>query len=154
VALELDDLEFTEKGLLVTVRKSKSDQEARGHQRAIPHGRRKETCPVRAIQLWIEAAGLSEGRVFRSMDRHENLRESMSTRAVADVVKLYAELAGLDPTEFSGHSLRAGFVTSAAERGARAERIMDHTGHKSVAMIRVYTRRTDVFEDHARKGLL
>lgn len=78
----------------------------------------------------------------------------MSTRAVADVVKACAKRAGLDPAEFSGHSLRAGFVTSAAEKGARAERIADHTGHASLAMIRVYTRRVDAFADHAGDGLL
>ena len=66
----------------------------------------------------------------------------------------YAKRAGLDPADFAGHSLRAGFVTSAADRGARLERIMDHTGHKSVSMVRVYTRRSDAFADHAGEGLL
>jgi site-specific recombinase XerD len=92
--------------------------------------------------------------VFRSVDRHGRVGSGMSDRAVADVVKLYAERAGLDPAAFAGHSLRAGFVTSAAERGARAERIMDHTGHRSVAMVRIYTRRADAFADHAGTGLL
>ena len=69
-------------------------------------------------------------------------------------MKAYAARAGLEASEFAGHSLRAGFVTSAAERGKRAERIMDHTGHKSVAMVRVYTRRSDAFADHAGEGLL
>jgi integrase len=73
---------------------------------------------------------------------------------VADVVKHYAKAAGFNSTEFAGHSLRAGFVTSAAERGARTDRIMDHTGHKNVAMVRVYTRRSDAFVDHAGDGLL
>lgn len=154
VALKLQDLDATDRGLIVTLRRSKSDQEGQGHRRAVPFGRRKETCPVRAIREWVEAAGINRGRLFRSVDRHENVHGSMSARAVAPVVKAYAELAGFDPTEFSGHSLRAGFVTSAAEHGARVERIMDHTGHKSVAMVRVYTRRADAFEDHAGKGLL
>ena len=73
---------------------------------------------------------------------------------MADVVKHYAKAAGLEPADFGGHSLRAGFVTSAAERGARTDRIMDHTGHKSTAMVRVYTRRSDAFTDHAGDGLL
>ena len=92
--------------------------------------------------------------MFRSVDRHGRVGESLSPRAVANVVKTLAQRAGLDPSEFAGHSLRAGFITSAAERGARAERIMDHSGHRSVAMIRVYTRRVDAFEDHAGAGLL
>jgi len=92
--------------------------------------------------------------VFRSVDRHGRVGAALSDRAVAELVKHYAERAGLDPASFAGHSLRAGFVTSAAERGARAERIMDHTGHRSVAMLRVYTRRADAFADHAGAGLL
>jgi len=154
VALVTDDLEETERGLLVTVRRSKSDQEGRGHQRAIPFGHNAELCPVKALRAWLGGAGIVEGFVFRSVDRHGNIGESMSARAVADVVKRYAKRAGLNSAEFSGHSLRAGFVTSAAERGARAERIMDHTGHRSAAMVRVYTRRSDAFQDHAGEGLL
>ena len=73
---------------------------------------------------------------------------------MANVVKAYAGRAGLEASDFAGHSLRAGFVTSAAERGKRTERIMDHTGHKSVAMVRTYTRRVDAFSDHAGEGLL
>jgi site-specific recombinase XerD len=154
VALAVDDLEATDRGLLVMVRRSKTDQEGRGHVRAIPIGRHAETCPVRALRAWLEAAAITRGPVFRSVDRHGRIGESMSARAVAEVVKSYAQAAGLDPSAFSGHSLRAGFVTSAAERGARAERIMDHTGHRSVAMVRVYTRRADAFADHAGGGLL
>jgi len=78
----------------------------------------------------------------------------MSTRAVADVVKAHAKRAGLDPADFAGHSLRAGFVTSAAESVKSTERIMEHTAHRSAAMVRVYTRRADAFADHAGEGLL
>jgi site-specific recombinase XerD len=154
VALEVVDLEPTNRGLLVTVRRGKTDQEGRGHQRAVLHGRNPEMCPVRALAAWLEAAAITSGRVFRSVDRHGRVGADMSDRAVADVVKAYAERAGLNPADFAGHSLRAGFVTSAAERGARAERIMDVTGHRSVAMVRVYTRRADAFADHAGAGLL
>jgi integrase len=99
-------------------------------------------------------AGLTDGKLFRSVDRHGNVGASMSTRAVADVVKHYAKRAGLDPADFGGHSLRSGFVTSASENGKSTERIMDHTGHQAAAMIRVYTRRSDAFVDHAGDGLL
>ena len=154
VALAVDDIDDTTRGLLVTLRRSKTDQEGHGHQRAVPFGRRLETCPVEALNAWTEASGVSEGRVFRSVDAHENVGQGLSTRAVADIVKHYAKRSGLDPAEFAGHSLRAGFVTSASEKGATAERIMDHTGHKSVAMVRAYTRRVDAFKDHAGDGLL
>jgi site-specific recombinase XerD len=154
VALAVEDLERTERGVLVSVRRSKTDQEGRGHQRAVICGNRAELCPVRAVSRWLEAAQIQSGPVFRSVTRHCRVNGSLSTRAVAQVVKHYASLAGLDPAEFSGHSLRAGFVTSAAERGATADRIMDHTAHRSVAMVRTYTRRADAFANHAGDGLL
>jgi len=154
VALELEDVEKTKRGLLVTLRRSKTDQEGQGHQRAIPFGRRPETCPVAALTAWLEAAHIDGGRLFRSVNRHGQVGESMSTQALADVVKAYAKRAGLNPDEFAGHSLRAGFVTSAAEKGRSTQRIADHTGHQSAAMIRVYTRRVDAFTDHAGEGLL
>ena len=109
---------------------------------------------MRALRGWLEAAGIESGPVFRAVNRHAQVGDSLSARAVAEVVKTYAERAGLEPRDFAGHSLRAGFVTSAAERGRRAERIMDHTGHRSVAMVRTYTRRADAFADHAGDGLL
>ncbi len=154
VALDLDHIENTERGLLVTVIRGKTDQEGRGHQRAIPFGRRHELCPVQALRTWLDAAGIEDGRVFRSVNRHGRIGKALRPASVADVVKHYAKAAGLDPADFGGHSLRAGFVTSAAEHGAKTDRIMDHTGHKSVAMVRVYTRRSDAFADHAGEGLL
>jgi len=154
VALVVDDIGETERGLLVNVRRSKSDQEGRGHQRAVIHGRTTELCPAKALLGWLEAAGVEEGPVFHSVTRHGQVGARLSTQAVAQVVKTYAQRAGFDSTEFSGHWLRAGFATSAAEKGATAERIMDHTGHKSVAMVRTYTRRSDAFADHAGEGLL
>jgi len=154
VALTVEDLEETKRGLLVTLRRSKTDQEGKGQQRAIPFGRRAETCPVAALNAWLEAAGISEGRLFRSLTRHGKVGEGLSTNALADVVKHYAKRIGLNPAEFAGHSLRSGFITSADEKGRSAAQIMDHTGHKSAAMIRVYTRRTEAFTNHAGEGLL
>jgi site-specific recombinase XerD len=154
VALSFEDLEETQRGLLVTLRRSKTDQEGHGHQRAIPRGRSPETCPIAALEAWTEAAHIDGGRIFRSVTRHGQVGESLSTRALANVVKAYAKQAGFDPDEFAGHSLRSGFVTSAAEKGRSTDRIMDHTGHASPAMVRIYTRRVDVFADHAGEGLL
>ena len=88
------------------------------------------------------------------MNRHGQVGDGLSAWAVAEVVKTCAERAGLEPADFAGHSLRAGFVTSAAERGQRAKTIMGHTGHKSAAMVGIYTRRVDVFENHPGEGLL
>lgn len=154
VALDLEDLTWTERGLLVTVRRSKQDQEGSGRQVGIVPGRTEETCPIRALDRWLEAAEIEEGRVFRSVDRHGRVGQSLGARAVGEIVQRLARRAGLDPTRFGGHSLRAGFVTAAADRGASIDRIMDHTGHQSASMVRVYTRRVDSFRDHAGDGLL
>ncbi|MHA7839490.1 MAG: site-specific integrase [bacterium] len=154
VTLTVEDLERTERGLLVTVRRSKSDPEGKGHQVAIVPGRTEASCPIVALERWLEAAGIEQGRVFRRVDRHGHVGDELGGRAVGVIVKRLASKARLDPAAFGGHSLRAGFVTAAAERGASLDRIMDHTGHKSVGMVRVYTRRVDAFRDHAGEGLL
>lgn len=153
-ALDLGDVEETDRGLLVTVRRSKTDQEGAGHVRAIPRGRNAESCPVEALFSWIAAASLTSGPIFRRINRHGHIGASLTGRAIGNAVKAYAERAGFDAADFGGHSLRAGFVTSAAERGATTDRIMDHTGHRSHAMVRTYTRRSDAFSDHAGEGLL
>jgi integrase len=154
VALELTDIERTERGLLITITKSKTDQEGKGRTVAVVPGRSAETCPIKALDRWLEAAGVGQGRVFRRVDRHGNVGQELGTRAVGEIVKRLAKKAGLDPARFGAHSLRAGFVTGAAERGASIDRIMDVTGHTSASMIRVYTRNTDAFRDHAGEGLL
>ena len=165
-ALEVEDLEEVQNGsgggLLVTVRRGKADQEGRGHVRAVPRGKDPNLCPVSALLEWMWAAGINRveggtgggGRVFRSVTRHGELGAGLQPAVVGVVVKAAARAAGFDPADFGGHSLRAGFVTSAAERGASTERIMDHTGHASAAMVRIYTRRADAFKDHAGEGLL
>jgi len=154
VALDLDDLERTERGVLVTIRKSKTDQEGAGRQLAIVPGRSDATCPIYALDRWLKAAEIKKGRVFRSVSRHGNIGESLGTRAVGEIVKRLAATAGLDADLYGGHSLRAGFVTAAADRGASIDRIMDHTGHQSPSMVRVYTRRSDAFRNNAGEGLL
>jgi len=153
VALDVADLEERDGGLLVRIRRSKTDQEGAGQEVAILPGAERGTCPIRALCAWMDAAGIESGRVFRSVDRHGRIGEGLSGRAVAGIVKGYATKAGLDG-DFSGHSLRSGFVTSAAERGQRAEAIAEHTRHASTDMVRTYTRRADLFRSHPGEGLL
>jgi integrase len=154
VALDLVDLTRTDRGLMISVRRSKTDQEGTGRQIAIVPGRTDDTCPIHALDVWLGEAGITEGRLFRRIDRHGNVGDRLGTRAVGEAVQRLAKRAGLDPTRFGGHSLRAGFVTAAADRGASIGRIMDHTGHRSASMVRTYTRRSDAFRDHAGEGLL
>jgi integrase len=150
VSLDLADIAFTDDGLVVNLRRSKTDQEGEGRKVGIPHGSKPQTCPVRALRAWLEAAGISEGPAFRSVTRHGRIgTAALSGRAVALIVKGAAELAGLDASAFAGHSLRAGLATSAAAAGASERSIMDQTGHKSVQMVRRYIREGSLFRDNA-----
>jgi len=150
VALNLSDIETTAEGLKVTLRRSKTDQEGEGVVKGIPMGRREETCPVTAVKAWCDAAGIAEGALFRSVNRHGQVQPGrLSDKAVALVVKRSAAAAGLDAAKYSGHSLRAGLATSAAAAGVQERAIMRQTGHKSVNMVRRYIREGELFRDNA-----
>lgn len=154
VSLDVADLAFTPEGLLLTLRRSKTDQEAAGRQIAIPFGSHAQTCPVRALRAWLDAAAITEGPVFRPVDRHGNVRPMrLSGHAVANVVKRCVAPVGLNVADFSGHSLRAGFVTSAARAGEPERRIMRQTGHKSIEMVLRYVRQANAFTDNAALSL-
>ena len=123
VALDVADIEEVAEGLRVTIRRGKTDQEARGAVIAIVRG--KIACPVAALTAWLDAAEITEGPLFRPIRRGGHVQPARLTdRSVANIVKQHAERAGLDPALFSGHSLRAGFLTSAAKRGASLFKMM------------------------------
>ncbi len=160
VALDVADLTEHADGLRVLLRRSKTDQEGAGIEKAIPHGRFIR--PVALVREWLDAAGITEGPVFRPVSRSGRVRAvanlasppRLTTQAVADIIKRHLEAAGLDPTLFGAHSLRAGFVTSAAERGADLARIMDVSGHRDPRTVVGYIRRANAFKDHAGGGFL
>jgi site-specific recombinase XerD len=153
VALTVADLEASEAGLRVTVRRSKTDQEGKGQVVAILAGTRLK--PVLAVSAWLDAAAIAEGPLFRAIDRHGNmLPNALSTRSIAAIVKKYARSIGLDAEQFSAHSLRAGFITSAAKSGAGLFKIMDVSRHRSVETVRGYVRDAELFEDHAGQAFL
>src|SRR5882672_6796679 len=153
VALDVVDLEEAETGLLVTIRRGKTDQEGAGRTIAIPRG--DVACPVKALRAWLEAAAIEAGPIFRPIDKAGTVRASRLTyRSVANFVKAYAARAGFDASAFSGHSLRSGFLTSAAAKGASIFKMMDQSGHKSVDTLRGYVRDAELFKDHAGAGLL
>ena len=153
VALDVADLEENEIGLLVTIRGSKTDQERQGVTIAIARG--DIACPVKALRAWLDAAGIEAGPIFRPIDRHGNLLPSrLTAQSVANIVKAYAGRAGFDASTFSGHSLRSGFLTSAAGKGASIFKMMDVSRHKSVDTLRGYVRDAELFKDHAGAGLL
>jgi site-specific recombinase XerD len=153
VALDVEDLEETTEGLLVHIRQSKSDQEGAGDFVSIPHGSRLR--PVAGVKAWLEAAGITEGPIFRQIKKGGSVTLGrLSDRSVAQIVKGRAEAAGFDPAIFSGHSLRAGFVTSALHHGADILRVMDVTRHREVSTLKTYDRRAKAFKQHAGEAFL
>lgn len=153
-ALDVADVEFVAKGMLVTIRRSKTDQEAQGRTIAVPFGRTRH-CPVTALKAWLELTERREGPIFVYIDKHGNLSSwRISGEAVSHVVKTRIAAAGYDPTLFSGHSLRAGFATSAAQAGASTHKIRQVTGHRSEASLARYIRDADLFADNAAARIL
>ena len=153
VALNVADIQESEAGLRVRIRRSKTDQEAQGVTIAIVPG--AVACPVKAVKAWIEAGAITDGPVFRSIAKGERVSPvRLSDKSVADIVKRHVSRLGLDPAAFGGHSLRAGFLTSAAAKGASIFKMMDTSRHKSVDTLRGYVRDAELFRDHAGAGLL
>lgn len=153
VALDVADLIEAEGGLRVQIRHSKTDQEGQGDEIAIPSGGKMRV--VDAVRDWLAAAAIADGPVFRPIAKGGRvLTEALTDRSVANIVKHYAKAAGLDPADYAGHSLRAGFLTSAAERRASVFKMMEVSRHKSVDTLRGYVRRADLFRDHAGADFL
>ena len=154
VALDVADLEDNREGLIVRIRKSKTDQEGEGRAVGIPRGADPFTCPVQALGDWRVAAKIESGPLFRGVNRHgQVLPERLSGEAVAIVVKRYVEPLGFDPGTFAGHSLRAGLATSAAAAGKSERAIMNQTGHRSLSTVRRYIRDGNLFRENAAEGI-
>lgn len=150
VALDVEDCVFGKDGLVVILRRSKTDQQGTGRKIGIPYGSNPDTCPVRTMQAWMEQAGIAAGPVFRSINRHGHMQPGrLSGIDVARIVKKLALRAGLDAAKYAGHSLRAGHATSAAIAGASERSIMNQTGHRSVQMVRRYIRDGNLFRENS-----
>jgi integrase len=154
VALDCADVETVRQGLIVTIRRSKTDQEGVGRKIGVPHGRTRH-CPVAALERWLEISGIESGAIFRPVDKHGHVASSRLTGdAVSVILKERVAAAGYDPADYSGHSLRAGFATSAAVAGVASWRIRQQTGHSSDAMLGRYIRSSELFADNAAGELL
>jgi integrase len=153
-AIDCADVERVRQGVIITLRRSKTDQDGVGRKIGIPLGRSK-WCPVAALENWLDAAGIMEGPIFRRVDRHGRvLTERLSGEAVCLVVRERVAAAGYEPSEFSGHSLRAGLATSAVQAGVSTLKIRGQTGHASDAMLVRYVRDGELFLDNAAGALL
>lgn len=154
VGFDCGDVEHVRQGMVLHLRKSKTDQVRQGRKVAIPLGRTR-WCPVRHLTDWLTHAGIEQGPLFRSIDRHGHISpDRLSGDAVATIMKKRVEAAGFDPATFSGHSLRAGFATSAVLAGASTFKIREQTGHKSDAMLARYIRDGSLFTDNAAGAIL
>jgi len=153
VALDVTDLEFCDGGMRVHIRRSKTDQEGAGDTIAIAWG--SVACPVKAVRAWLEASNITTGPLFRPIGKGGRIStDRLADHTVVRVVKASARRVGLDPKLFAGHSLRSGFLTSAAGRGASIFKMMDQSRHRSMDTLRGYVRDAHLFRDHAGAGLL
>lgn len=153
VGLHVGDLDFRSDGLVVKLRRRKTDQEGKGSIVGIAYGT-NGTCPVVALRRWITAARIDAGLVFRAVDRHGNVSDRrLNPQAVCRVVKKLVSRAGLVPASFSGHSLRSGFATSAAAVGVEEREIAKVTGHASLQVLRTYIRDGQVLDGDLSRRL-
>ena len=149
-SLDWEDIAEVDGGLLVRIRRSKTDPEGAGQEIGIPRGTHQETDPVIALGRWRTLGGHAVGPLFRVVDRRGRvLPQRMSDRAVTRILQRAARMAGLDIPDLSGHSLRAGFATSAAQAGASERAIAQQTRHRSLTTLRRYIRRGTLFEENA-----
>ena len=150
IGLDKDAVDTTRDGLVVTIRRSKTDQDGEGRKIGLPFGSNPATCPVRSFQNWLDASGITDGPLFRPITRHGKMAsERLSSKAVARIVKRCAKGIGLDASHFAGHSLRSGLATSAAMAGASEAAIMKQTGHRSLTTVRRYIRDGSLFRENA-----
>jgi len=150
VSLDYEDLDFVPEGLKINLKRSKTDQLGEGTVKGLPYFENTKYCPVVSLQKWIEISKIKSGSLFRRFTKGSKLSVNRLTdQTVALIIKKYLQLAGIDNKNYSGHSLRSGFATSAAESGAEERSIMAMTGHKSREMVRRYIKEANLFKNNA-----
>jgi len=137
-----EDIDFVSEGVKIFIKRSKTDQSGEGMTKGIPYFSNTDYCPVISLKNWLEKSGIKSGKIF-----------NMSDRSVALTIKKFTAIAGLDSNKYSGHSLRSGFATSAAELGAEERSIMAMTGHKTTQMVRRYIQEANLFKNNALNKL-
>jgi site-specific recombinase XerD len=149
VSLDYEDLDFVQEGLRISLKRSKTDQFGEGSVKGLPYFNNSEYCPVISARKWIEISKINSGPLFRRFTKGSKLSDKrLSDQTVALIIKEYLQLAGIDNRNYSGHSLRSGFATSAAEAGVEERNIMSMTGHKSSEMVRRYIKEANIFKNN------
>ena len=150
VSLDFDDLDFVSEGLKINLKRSKTDQFGEGSVKGLPYFDNSKYCPVLSLKKWIEISNIETGPLFRRFSKGSKLTDNRLTdQTIALLIKKYLKLAGKESKNYSGHSLRSGFATSAAESGAEERSIMAMTGHKSTEMVRRYIKEANLFKNNA-----
>ena len=150
VSLDYDDLDFVSEGLKINLKRSKTDQFGAGLIKGLPYFDNPQYCPVLSLQKWINISKINAGPLFRRFSKGSKLTDKRLTdQTVAHLIKKYLKLSGIESKNYSGHSLRSGFATSAAESGAEERSIMAMTGHKSTEMVRRYIKEANLFKNNA-----
>ena len=150
VSLDFNDLDFVSEGLKINLKRSKTDQFGEGSVKGLPYFDNSLYCPVLSVKKWIEISNIKSGPLFRRFTKGSKLTNNRLTdQTVALLIKKYLKLAGIESKNYSGHSLRSGFATSAAESGAQERSIMAMTGHKSTEMVRRYIKEANLFKNNA-----
>jgi site-specific recombinase XerC len=153
VALNVEDLEFCDEGVRVTIRRSKTDQEAKGQTIAILRGT-GPFCPVRLLKEWLDAAGISEGALFRACPKGgRRVGDRIAGRTFYDVVKNGVAAIGLDASKYGSHSMRSGWISTAARNGASLWKMKEISRHKSTDVLAGYVREAELFQQHASVGM-
>ena len=154
VSLDYEDLDFVQEGLKISLKRSKTDQFGEGFVKGLPYFDNSQYCPVVSISNWIEISKINSGPLLRRFTKGSKLSDNrLSDQTVALLIKNYLKIAGIENRNYSGHSLRSGFATSAAESGAEERSIMAMTGHKSTEMVRRYIKEANLFKNNALKNI-
>ena len=150
VSLDYEDLDFVHEGVKITIKRSKTDQFGEGSLKALPYFKDSLYCPVTILNRWLNVSKITKGALFRRFSKGSKLTNyRLTDQTVALLIKNYLDIAGIESKNYSGHSLRSGFATSAAESGAEERSIMAMTGHKSTEMVRRYIKEANLFKNNA-----
>ena len=150
ISIDHEDLEFVPEGVKITIKRSKTDQFGEGMVKGLPYFSNENYCPVINLKKWLELSNIKTGPIFRRFAKGSTLTNyRLTDQSVVLIIKDYLNLAGIENKNYSGHSLRSGFATVAAESGADERSIMAMTGHKTTQMVRRYIREANIFKNNA-----
>ena len=154
ISIDHEDLEFVPEGLKITLKRSKTDQYGEGMLKGLPYFSNENYCPVINLKKWLDLSNINSGPIFRRFSKGSNITNNRLTdQSVVLLIKKYLNLAGIENSNYSGHSLRSGFATVAAESGADERSIMAMTGHKTTQMVRRYIKEANIFKNNALNKL-